>query len=457
MKRLALWVACATQLLVVLDVSVVNVALPSMQRELGIGSVAVSWVAAAYSLAFAGFLLVGARLADVVGTARVLGWAVALFVAASVVGGSSVDEWTLVAARGGQGLAAAVASPATFTLLTRSFSEGTERVRAVAVWTAVSLAGGGVGNIVSGVLTEAISWRATFLINVPAGVCVCGAALVLQGRIRESRVRQRIDLMGAVLATGAITSATFALSMMGDRSSSWPAVGLAAVAVVLFAALAVQQRRSVAPLVPRALLADRTVVVGNVATALAGMCFQVSLWFFLTYRMQDRFGYSPIQAGLGFVPLTVTTLVVNLRVVPQLLERYRAHALIAAGAATATVGVAWLATVEASGFVAGILGPSVLLGVGGGLLGTPLATVVTTGVRAEDAGAASGLMNVAKQFGGAVGFAAASGLAAVAHTDRAAFMMMAFALVCVAACSALLPRSPVRCTRVGRSSDTGGI
>lgn len=439
LQRLGLWASCLAQLIVVLDVSVVNVALPSIQTDLGLGRASASWVAMAYSLGFAGVLLVGARLADVVGTARLLAWGVGAFTLASVVGGVATEGWVLIAARAAQGLSAAVVSPATFTLLTTTHAEGPSRTRAIAVWTAVSLAGGGVGNIASGVLTDLVSWRATLLINLPIGVVVVIATLALHRRTLDQRRFGRIDLAGAALATGAFTCATYALSTVGEQATGSLPVTTGSVAVVLFVLLVVQQRRTPHKLVPSRLARDRLIVLGNIATALAGACFQVALWYFLTFRIQTQLGYSPIQAGLAFLPLTASMLAVNLWITPRLMKRHALRSLIVIGVVIAVSGLFWLTALDHGPFVRTILVPSVVIGIGGGLMNTPLATLVTTGVRPEHAGAASGLMNTAKQFGGAIGLAAATTAAAIAGTDRAAFVLMAAALLVVIAVAAGMP------------------
>ncbi|MCY9783374.1 MFS transporter [Nocardiopsis sp. EMB25] len=438
-RTLALWVACVAQLLVVLDISVVNVALPSIQADLAMGPTQTTWVALAYGLGFAGALLVGARLADVLGTGRVLSWGLGAFTLAGTVGGLATDGSVLVGARAVQGLCAAVVSPATFTLLTTTNPEGPARTRAVAAWTAVSLAGGGVGNILSGALTELVSWRAVLLVNLPIGLAVLAGAAVLRRRFPDAPGHGRLDLVGAVLATGGFTCATYALSAAGGHASAAWAGAAALAGVVLFVLLAAQQRRTAHRLVPRGLLRNRLVVRGNVATALTAACFQVGLWYFLTYRMQGPMGFSPMRAGLGFLPLTSALLVVNTWITPRLMARVPSRTLVALGAVSAAAGLAWQAFAVGDAYVLAVLGPSLVVGVGGGLLTTPLATMVTTGVPAEDAGAASGLMNTAKQFGGALGLAAATAATALAGTDGAAFLLMGALVGTVALLAFRLP------------------
>ncbi|KOX17379.1 multidrug transporter [Nocardiopsis sp. NRRL B-16309] len=426
--------------MVVLDISVINIALPSIRAELALGSVAATWVALAYGLGFAGVLLVGARLADVLGTARVLAWGIASFTLASAVGGLATEGWMLIGARAAQGLSAAVVSPATFTLLTAAYPEGPARIRAVAVWTAVSLAGGGLGTVTGGVLTDLFSWRAVLLVNLPIGAAVVLGAVALWRWTPDDRRGGRISLAGAVLATGGFTCATYALSVAGTPGSASAFTAAGAASVLLFVLLVLEQRRTPHRLVPAALLRDRLILRGNIATALTAVCFQVGLWYFLTFRIQDQWGYTPLQAGLAFLPLTLSMLAVNTWAAPRLMRRVPARALVCAGAVAAGLGLVWQALADSGPFGLTVLAPSVVIGVGGGLLNTPLATIVTTGVPAEQAGAASGLMNTGKQFGGAVGLAAATAVAAGAGTDTAAFLLMAAALGAVAVLAPRIPR-----------------
>ncbi|UFU06119.1 MFS transporter [Ruania halotolerans] len=436
--RLVLWVACTAQLLVVLDVSVVNVALPSIQAELEFGPTTASWVAMAYCVTFAGVLLVAARLADALGAERVLVGGVAFFAVTSAAGGFATDGAMLIGARAGQGLAAAAISPATFTLLTVTYPEGRERTQAIAVWTAVSVAGGGVGNVVSGLLTELISWRAVLLINLPIGLAIVLAAGALARRAISRPRAVPVSLTAVALAIGGFTCAILALSMVGASTVSIP-VATAMVSVVFFALLGLHQHRAAHPLVPPGLLRRRGIALGNIATFLTAACFQVGIWYFLTYRMQTRWDYTPLQAGLAFLPLTGTLIAVNLWVVPRLMGRIGARPLIVAGALTASLGLVWQSVAEHGGFLLMIAAPAAVIGAGGGLMNTPLAAVVTSRVVSSEAGAASGLMNTAKQFGGAMGLAAATVAVAAAGTDRVAFLLMAALLALVALVAVGLP------------------
>ena len=432
-RQTTLWVACVAQLIVVLDVSVMNVALPSIRQDLDLGLEAASWVVLGYGVAFAGALLAAARLADAFGAARVLWWSVGAFTLASVAGGLAHDGGYLIAARIAQGLAAAAVSPATFTILTIGFTEGPARTRAIAIWTAVSLAGGGAGNLLGGALTEWVSWRAVLLINLPIGLAVLVGASRVPGRGGE-RARVPIGWGAGAVSVVAFASATYGLTVLGETDPAVPA-GVAALALsaAMFAVFTRIERRSVRPRVPLGVWRSGSVRRGTTATLLVGMCFQTAIWFFLTFRLQDDAGYTPIQTGLAFLPLTGAMLLTNLTLVPPLLERLAPRVLIGVGIVIAGAGTLWFAAVGMGDLWAGFVVPSLLVGVGGGLVNTPLATIITAGVADDDAGAVSGLMNTAKQFGGAVGVAICAGAASITGTASAPFLVMTGALALAAA------------------------
>lgn len=434
MRHRVQWVASVAQLLIVLDVSVVNVALPSIQADLDLTDLAVSWLALVYTLGFAGVLLVGARLGDVLGPIRALRWGIAGFTLASLAAGLTADPLLLIAARAAQGLSAAIASPATFALLTVTFPEGRERVRAIAWWTAASLAGGGIGNVLSGVLTQWLTWRAVFLIAIPIG------ALVLLGtrRLRppEPGGRTRIGVIGAVLVTAGFTLATYVLSTIGDLNRDWWGALVAAV-VVIGAAIA-HQIRAAEPLLPLSLWRNPTIVIGNTATFIAGMSFQVAIWYFLTFLLQHGLGLAPAMTGLAFLPLTVTMLTVNTWITPRLIARHTLRSIAVTGVLIASTGLILQAVIPTEQPYLVVLAPALIIGLGAGLFNTPLATLVTSGIGPAEAGAASGMMNTAKQFGGAVGLAIIT-TSITAPTDRTAFTVMAALTLVTAILIAAVP------------------
>ncbi|WP_210407125.1 MFS transporter [Prauserella flavalba] len=446
---MVLALACAPQFMVVLDISVVNVALPSIQRALGFDEAGLQWVVNAYALTFAGFLLLGGRFADLFGRKRIFVLGLVLFSGASLAGGLANLSSLLIVARAVQGLGAAVLAPATLTVLTTTFSEGTARTRALATWTAVGIAGGTAGNLVGGVLTEYLPWRSILLINVPIGAVAIFLASRFLMADRGRGSRRRLDVAGAALATAGLASLTYGIAQARTYGWSAPvtigALTAGAVAVALF--VMVEARFARAPLIPLRLFRSRALSAGNVAMLLAGACLN-PMWYFLTLHMQKALNYSPLQTGLGFLPHTLVAIVVGARVTPWLMRHVEGRTLIVAGALIAAAGFWWQSQITAdSGYLAGILGPAIVFSVGSGLLNTPITTTVTSGIDAADAGAASGLMNTTKQFGGALGLAvlvtiAGSHLAtpdALAADYGRAFLTIAAILVAVAAVALTLP------------------
>ncbi|MFE6614664.1 MFS transporter [Amycolatopsis sp. NPDC057786] len=448
-SQVVLALVCAAQFMVVLDISVVNVALPSIQRSLGFGDVGQQWVVNAYALTFAGLLLLGGRLADLFGRRRVFLVGLALFSGASLVGGLADTAGPLIAARAGQGVGAAILAPATLTVLTATFPEGPGRTRALALWTAVGVAGGTAGNLLGGVLTEYLSWRSILLINVPIGAVAAMFALRYLAADDGPAARRRLDVAGAVLATLGLTA--FAYGVTKSHDSGWTApvtvVSLLAGIVALAGFVVVEARFAAVPVIPLRLFRARAISLGNVMMLLAGACLN-PMWFFLTLSMQNVLHYSPLLTGLAFLPHTVITILVAARVTPWLMRHVDSRTLIAIGALLAAAGFFWqgFLTPE-SGYLAGILGPAVAFSIGGGLLNTPLTASVTSGVDTADAGAASGLMNTTKQVGGALGLAVlvavASGHASTPEALSAAygraFAVIAALMVVVATLAYTLP------------------
>ena len=441
--------ACAGQLMVVLDVSVINVALPTIQTRLGFDPVGLQWVANTYTLTFAGFLLVGGRLADLFGRRRIFLAGLLLFTAASLAGGLAGNPVTLVAARAVQGLGAAVLAPVTLTVLSASYPEGAARTRALAIWTAVSVAGGASGNLLGGVLTELLSWRSVLLVNVPIGaLAIAVATRRLRGEHGRGSALQ-LDLAGALLSTLTLVMVSYGVSQTHSRSWTAPAA-LCAAGLALTVFVVVETRVASAPLLPPALLGNRGVWLGNVVMLLAGASFQVPMWYFLSLYMQNVLHYSALRAGIGFLPHTLLTLAVGLRATPWLMRHSEHRTLIGVGALIAAAGFCWQSTISAhSTYLSGILGPAMLIAIGAGLLNTPLTSAVISGVGDADAGAASGLMNTAKQAGGALGLSALTALAASPNGPvpadallrgyRHAFLAMAALLILAAALAPLLP------------------
>ncbi|MFE7963016.1 MFS transporter [Streptomyces cellulosae] len=458
-RRRAAWIlglACAAQFMVVLDVSVVNVALPSIRTALGFTTADLSWVVNAYGLAFAGLLLLGGRLADVLGHRRAFVLGLALFSGASLVGGLASSPAALIAARAVQGAGAALLAPATLTVLTGTFTEGPSRTRALGAWTAVGVAGGAAGNLIGGALTEYLSWRWILLVNVPIGA----AGVLLGGRLvpggRDGGPRPRLDVAGASLATAGIAGLTFGLAQTNSRGVSDALTAGATAAGVLALAVFVRVEARVVhtPLVPPRLLRIRSVGVGNLVLLLTGACL-IPMWYFLSLYMQQVLHYGPLRTAVGFLPHTLVTMAVGARLAPRLMERTGPRTLIVTSAVVSAAGFWWQSRISPdSGYVDGILGPALVISIGSGLLLTPITTAVTSDVAPADAGAASGLMNTTKQVGGALGLAVLSTLAATDGVGvpaltagyARAFLAIAVVLTVTAVVALALPRRPERRT-----------
>ncbi|MER6999324.1 MFS transporter [Streptomyces sp. NPDC000410] len=461
--------ACAAQFIVLFDVSVITVALPSMQTDLGFDPADLQWVVSSYALAFAGLLLLGGRLGDLYGHRRVFVGGLSVFVVAGVIGGLATDPATLIAARAAKGVGAAVLAPLALTMVTTTFPEGHRRTRALALWTAVSLVGGASGNVFGGVLTEYLSWRSVLLINVPIGIPVLLYAARRLARRDGPRRQGRLDLPGAVLATAGLALLTLGIAQA--RSHDWTdpaaALPLAGGTVALAAFVVVEKRFAAQPLIPPRLFTLPGVGWGNLAMMLAGAGFHIPIWYFLTLTMQGVLHYSAAETGLGFLPHTVVMLLVGLFVTPRLMRYAQARTLIAVGALIAAVGFLWQSGITPqSGYLDGIFGPAVVISFGAGLVSTPLTTTVTSGVGPTEAGAASGLVNTTRQFGGAFGLAVlltlttddtAGSPAALVDSYANAFRAMAVIMLALAALATVLPaqRHLTRSTAgpVGSSAD----
>ena len=439
-----LWLACVAQFMVVLDVSVVNVALPSIQTALGFDAAGLQWVVGSYTLVFAGFMLLGGRLADLYGRRRAFMWGLALFSVSSLVGGLATSPGLLIAMRAVQGLGAAVLAPATLTILTTTFAEGAGRTKALAIWTAVSSAGGAAGNLIGGVLTDALSWRWVLLINVPIGAVAVVVAMRLLVASHSRTTPGRLDVPGAVLATLGVTALVYGVNQAGTQGWTGPTtVTSLTVGAVALAAFAVTEARyAAAPLVPPRLVRLRPIWAGNVTMLLAGGCF-IPMWYFLSLYMQDVLHYGALATGIGFLPHTLVG-IVSARLAPIVMERIGARGLIILSALLSAVGFLWQSTISTeSGYLDGLLGPAIVMSAGMGLLITPITTTVTSGIRAQDAGAASGLMNTTRQLGGVVGLAILVTLA-TAHggsdlSYRAVFVATAAVCAGVAVMALALP------------------
>ncbi|UKY49927.1 MFS transporter [Streptomyces inhibens] len=408
---LVMLLVCAGQFLVVLDVSVVNVALPAVRTGLGLSELGLQWIVNAYVITFAGFMLLGGRAADIFGRKRVFVLGLALFTIASVAGGLAHQPWQLIAARTIQGVGAAVLSPATLTILTTSFPAGPARTRAIATWTAVGAGGGAVGGLVGGVLTEYLSWRWVLLINVPVGALVLAGAVLWLTESRQG-VARRLDVPGALLVTGGL--GLVAYGIVQTETDGWASASallpLAAGLVTMAAFIAVEARTK-APLMPLGLFRLRSVSSANAAMVLAGAAM-FSMWYFLSLYVQNVLGYQPLQAGLSFIPHSLS-IVLGSKLGPRLMNRVGAKSLAIAGAVISAAGMVWQGTMDVDGTYLGtILGPGILMALGAGLTATPVASIATSGADPADQGLVSGLINTSRQMGGALGLSVLSTIAA---------------------------------------------
>jgi len=408
-RNLALVVIASAQLMVVLDATIVNVALPHIQAALGFSGSGLEWVVNAYAVTFGGLLLLGGRAGDRLGRRRVFVAGLLLFSAASFLGGLATSQWWLLAARALQGAAGAVIAPTALALITTNFPEGQARNRAMGVYSAMAGGGGAVGLLLGGILTTYVSWRWVFFVNVPIGIVVAAAAP--QVLAESPRRPGRIDVIGAVTGTAGVALLVYGLSKAAtgqDGISHWgdvPVVLSLAAAVVLLVSFVLIERRSSHPLLPMRVLADRNrsgayLIMLCIGTAMFG------LFFFLTLFVQTVLGYSAVQSGLCFLPFTagiVTAATLASRLVP----RIGARPLILAGAAAAAAGMFWFSRLtEHAGYPGQLLGPMLLTSFGLGLLFVPLSLVALHGVAEQDAGVAASLLNTGQQVGGAIGLAA---------------------------------------------------
>ncbi|TDD64758.1 MFS transporter [Actinomadura rubrisoli] len=400
------------QFVVALDMAVVNVALPAIRASLGFAPVDLAWVVHVYALTFGGFLLLGGRACDLYGRRRLFVLGLVAFGAFSLAGGLAQAPWQLVAARAGQGVAAAALAPAGLAMLTTTFTEGRERVRALGVWSAVNAAGGALGVLAGGLLTEYAGWRWVMLVNLPI---VAGAlALVFAGVPAEdaSARRERLDVLGAVLATCGIGLLVF--GVIRTETRGWTsAVTLATLAgaAVLLAAFTFAESRTAAPLVRLGLLRSRWVAGANLFVFLAA-AGQFASFYFVSLYMQGVLGMGAAATGAAFLPFCAGVIVGSV-VATRIGATRSPRASLVPGALLASAGLAWFAFISpGGGFLADVLGPSMVASVGLGLCLAPVAAAATTGVVSREAGMASGVLNSSRQLGGCVGLAALATVAA---------------------------------------------
>jgi EmrB/QacA subfamily drug resistance transporter len=433
-RGLALAIVLGAQLMIILDLTVVNIALPGIASGLHFSAASLSWVLNAYALTFGGLLLLGGRTGDILGRRRVFGAGVVLFTAASLAGGLAQSAGWLLAARAAQGVGGAFASPAVLAMITASFADGRERARALGIYTAVVMGGGSLGLVLGGVITEWVSWRWVLFINVPIGVLVAVAAPMFLPE--TARQPGHFDAAGALTSTAGMVSLVYGIIRAAADGWGNP-VTLAALtaAAVLLAGFVWRESRAQQPITPLRLFADRR-RAGSYLTRLLIVAGMFGMFFFLTQFVQEILGFSPLRAGISFLPMTAALFGVS-RLAPRLVSRFRPWTLMVTGMLPVVAGMTWLSRIEpGTGYLAGVLGPMVLIGAGMGVVFVPLTMASLSGVRPGDSGAASSMVNVMQQVGGSLGLAVlvtaasgamghAAGQAAVVHGMSRAFTLAA--------------------------------
>jgi EmrB/QacA subfamily drug resistance transporter len=412
-RWLALYVLCIGVLMIVLDTTIVNVALPSIREDLRFTETSLVWVVNAYMLTFGGFLLLGGRLGDLYGHRRLFLAGITLFTIASAACGLANSQGLLIAARAVQGLGGAVVSAVALSLIMNLFTEAADRARAMGIYGFVCAGGGSIGVLLGGVLTDALSWHWIFLVNLPIGVVVYGLCLSLLPGGTGQAAGSRLDIAGAVTVTSSLMLAVYAI--VNGNEAGWTSaqsVGLLAAAVVLLALFLAIEARVKDPLMPLALFRLRNVATANVVGVLwAAAMFA---WFFISaLYMQLVLGYSPMQVGLGFLPANLIMAAFSLGLSAKIVMRFGIRGPLAAGLLLAAVGLALFARAPAGGsFVVDVLPGMLLLGLGAGIAFNPLLLAAMSDVRPNESGLASGVVNTSFMMGGALGLAVLASLAA---------------------------------------------
>ena len=413
---IALLVICGAQLMIVLDATIVNVALPTIHRSLHFSTANLEWLITAYALTFGGLLLFGGRTGDLYGRRRMFMIGIAVFAVASLLGGLATSDLWLILTRGGQGIGGAIASPTALALIATNFPEGAQRNRAMGVYAAMAGAGGAVGLLLGGLLTDYVSWRWIFFVNVPIGALI----LILAPRaLEESEThRGRLDVPGAVTVTAGMLSLVYGLSHAANHS--WTSAGTAVplvVAAVLLVSFVLIESRTAQALMPLSIFADRN-RSGAYAMMLCIGSALFSMFFFLTQFLQNILGYSPVKAGVGFLPVAVG-IGIAAQISSRTIGRTGPRVPLLVGPAFATAGLAWLSRLTVGSGYLDVIGPLLLIAFGMGLSFVALTLTAVSGVRAHESGLASALLNTGQQVGGALGLAVLATVAIHATQSKA--------------------------------------
>jgi EmrB/QacA subfamily drug resistance transporter len=415
-RWLALVLLSAAQFVVVLDASIVNVALPTIGKALDFSQDNLSWIVNAYVLTFGGFLLLGGRTADLLGRRRVFMAGLMLVAVASLAAGFAATEAQLIAARAAQGLGAAIISPAALSIVTTIFRDGAERNRALGVWGAVAGSGGAAGVLLGGILTDGLGWEWVLWVNVPVSLIAFALAPRLIAESRATDEARAFDVAGAVTVTAALSILVYAV--VDAERAGWGSaktLGLLAVSAALLATFVAIELRARKPLVPFSIFRIRTLTGANVVGLLVGASL-FSMFYFISLYMQQVLGYSAIHAGLSYLPLALT-IMASAGIASQLVTKLGYKPVLAVGLLFITVGLVWFSRVSVGGgFTTDILGPSLLAAAGLGFAFVTTTIAAVAGVEEKESGLASGLINTSQQIGGALGLAVLSSLA-TSHTS----------------------------------------
>jgi EmrB/QacA subfamily drug resistance transporter len=412
-RWLALVLLCMAQFVVVLDASIVNVALPSIGEGLNFSQENLAWVVNAYVLTFGGFLLLGGRMADLLGRRRVFMSGLALVAVASLAAGFASSEGQLIAARAAQGLGAAIISPSALSIVTTLFTDGAERNKALGVWGAVAGSGGAAGVLLGGILTDGLGWEWVLWVNVPVAIVVAALTPRLIPESRSESATRHFDAAGAVTVTAGLSVLVYALVDAVDAGwGSVQTIGLLGLSAALIASFVTIELRSQAPLMPFRIFRLRTLTGANVVGLLVGASL-FSAFFFISLYMQQVLGYSAIEAGLSYLPLTAA-IMASAGIGSNLVTRIGFKPVLASGMVFIAVGLLWFSQVSVGGgFTTDILGPSLFMAVGLGFAFVTSTIAAVSGVEERESGLASGLINTSQQVGGALGLAV---LATIANT-----------------------------------------
>jgi EmrB/QacA subfamily drug resistance transporter len=417
---LVLVLVCMAQFMVILDATIVNVALPSIQADLEMSEADLQWIVNAYTLVFGGFLLLGGRAGDLVGRKKVFLVGVVVFTIASLLNGLAPSSEFLIVCRGLQGLGAALVAPAALSIITTTFAEGAERGKAMSVWAAIAVGGGAVGLLLGGILVDAFSWPWIFFVNIPVGIAVFVASVRYVPESKDERAHKSFDIAGAVSVTAGLIILVYAIVKAQEEGwTSLHTLVVGGIAIALLAAFLVIERRSIEPLVRLSIFRVRTVRAANVAMffVAAGL---FAMFFFNTLYLQRVLGYSPLEAGLAFLPFTAG-IIVGAGLSQALVPKVGARDLPVVGMAMAIVGMLLFMRLQPGGeYVTDFLPGVILASIGMGLTFVPITLIATSGIPDSDAGLASGLYNTSQQVGGALGLAILSTLAVNASDETLA-------------------------------------